>query len=122
MFLNKATAALNMPVEQFPPRQETGDPNSSLQNGEAPPVIEQPRDDNCSIPILCRDDDDDDEGNNGGNGNNGNNGGNNGGNDPTPGNTTPGTGPPTTLPTEQNPGNGNGNGGGIPNGNTFPED
>ncbi|BFU47988.1 transglycosylase domain-containing protein [Krasilnikovia sp. MM14-A1004] len=98
-FMDKVTAKLDWKVEDFPVRQHTGDPNSPLQNGVAPPPpVEQPQ---CLIGFLCP------GGNNNGGNNGNNNGGNNGGNNG-PGGNNGGDGgnnggnnggdPPTTFP------------------------
>ena len=71
---------------QFPQRQVTGDPNSPLQNGVAPPVVEQPDPPDqggiCIPPFCVRNG----NGNNGGQDDNGQPGEDPGNGDPGDGN------------------------------------
>jgi len=99
-FLDASAAALDMKKEDFPPRVETGNPNSSFANGQALPV-ETPQDNNqnCVIQIFCQDNN---NGNNDNNGNN-NNGNNNGNNNN--GNNNVATTAPTVTPTDGTDGN-----------------
>jgi membrane peptidoglycan carboxypeptidase len=105
-FMNAVNSELNLKVVEFPARQETGDPNSPLQNGEAPPVVEQPQTPDqggVCIPPFC-------VGNGNGNGN-GNNGGKPGDGQPgdgQPGDGQPGDGQPGNDPGTGVPGDGNG--------------
>jgi len=100
-FLDASAEALKWKNEDFPQRQETGDPNSSFANGQAPPPPD-PQQQDCVLQILCQDQN---NRNNGGN-NNGNTNGNNNGNNN--GNTFV---TPTTAATTD-PAQGNTNGGG----------
>jgi hypothetical protein len=72
-FLNEAAAALELPEEDFPERQLTGNDNSEYANGQDPPEVP---DNNCVFGFIgpsCPE-----NGNGTGNGNGNNNGNNNG--------------------------------------------
>jgi membrane peptidoglycan carboxypeptidase len=105
-FLNASAKALDMDKEEFPPRQNTGDPNSKFANGQTPPPV-QPQN-NCFLGFIGEGCDNNNGNNNGGNNNGNNNGGNNNGGNTGNGDTGTGTGTgtgtattgtATTLPT-----------------------
>ena len=108
-FLNAAVKAMDYPSEDFPERQETGNPDSDYANGQEPPPpppAPEPEND-CQVAILgCPENNDGNGQNNGGNGpNDGGNGQNGGGNGNAPG-----------------PGNGNGNEDNGDGGDDGPQD
>jgi membrane peptidoglycan carboxypeptidase len=98
-FIDATAEAMNWDNKDFPPRQHTGDDNSSFQNGQKPPPQPQQPDQNCFLNFLCPNGQ-----NNGGQNNGGqNNGGQGNGNGQNNGGQGNGTG-------QNNGGQGNGTG------------